>query len=87
MCTYWLWHFRSYSYLPYLLLGKEGDIFGKRHVFWRIPSNFWPEEKITTWEVVIFPNGPEEAGMETTANMITLSADVHKLLEQRWIRT
>jgi hypothetical protein len=41
--------------------------------------NFWPEEKITTWEAAIFPDGPGECGLETARNMITLSADAHIL--------
>lgn len=41
--------------------------------------NFWPEEKITTWKAAIFPDGPEERGLETARNMITLSADAHIL--------
>ena len=41
--------------------------------------NFWPKEKITTWEAAIFPDGTEEGGLETARNMITLSADAHIL--------
>ena len=61
---------------PFCLLTKEEDTFGKRHVFWRMLRNFWPEGKITTWEEAIFPDSPEERGLETARNMITLSADV-----------
>jgi hypothetical protein len=41
--------------------------------------NFWPEEKITAWEATVFPDGPEERGLETARNMITLSRDAHDL--------
>jgi hypothetical protein len=41
--------------------------------------NFWPKEKITAWEATVFPDGPEEHGLETTRNMITLSRDAHDL--------
>jgi hypothetical protein len=41
--------------------------------------NFWSEEKIATWEAVVFPDGPEERGIETARNMITLSSDAHIL--------
>jgi hypothetical protein len=41
--------------------------------------NFWPEEKISTWKAAVFPDGLEEHGVETTRNMITLSADAHIL--------
>ncbi|KAH7317338.1 hypothetical protein BKA65DRAFT_483571 [Rhexocercosporidium sp. MPI-PUGE-AT-0058] len=64
---------------PFCLLKKEEDTFGIRHFFWRILRNFWPEEKITTWEAAIFPDGTEERGLETCRNMITISADAHKL--------
>ena len=64
---------------PFCLLTKEEDTFGKRHVFWRMLRNFWPEEKITTWEAAILPDGPGECGLETARNMITLSADAHIL--------
>ena len=64
---------------PFCLLTKEEDTFGKRHVFWRMLRNFWPEEKITAWEAAVFPGGPEERGLETARNMITLSADAHIL--------
>jgi hypothetical protein len=42
-------------------------------------QNFWPEEKITAWEEIVFPDGPEERGLETTRNLITLEAHVHRL--------
>jgi hypothetical protein len=64
---------------PFCLLSKEEDTFGKRHVFWQILSNFWPEEKITAWEAIIFPDGSEERGLETPRNLITFGAHVHKL--------
>jgi hypothetical protein len=41
--------------------------------------NFWPEEKISAWKAAVFPDGPEECGLETARNMITLSADAHIL--------
>lgn len=62
---------------PFCLLKKEEDTFGKRHFFWRMLRNFWPEEKITTWEEAIFVHGTEECGLETSRNMITLSRDAH----------
>ncbi|KAG0647510.1 hypothetical protein D0Z07_6508 [Hyphodiscus hymeniophilus] len=64
---------------PFCLLSKEEDTFGKRHMFWRMLRMFWPDDKITAWEAVIFPDGPEERGLETPSNMITLSAQVHGL--------
>jgi hypothetical protein len=42
-------------------------------------QNFWPEEKTTAWEEMVFPDGPEERGLETTRNLITLEAHVHRL--------
>jgi hypothetical protein len=62
---------------PFCLLSKEEDVFGEQHVFWRMLRNFWPEEKITAWEAIIFPEGSEEHGLETPRNLITFSADVH----------
>jgi hypothetical protein len=41
--------------------------------------NFWPKEKIATWEAALFPDGPEEHGLETARNMITLSSNAHHL--------
>jgi hypothetical protein len=41
--------------------------------------NFWPEEKITAWEEMIFPDGLEERGLETPRNLITFGATVHEL--------
>jgi hypothetical protein len=37
------------------------------------------EEKITTWEAIGFPDGPERRGYETPRNMITLSVQAHHL--------
>jgi hypothetical protein len=42
-------------------------------------KNFWPKEKVTAWEEMVFPDGPEERGVETPRNLITLGADVHRL--------
>lgn len=58
---------------------KEEDIFGKRHIFWQMLRNLFPQEEISTWEAIIFPNGTEENGLESAQNMITLSSDAHKL--------
>jgi hypothetical protein len=60
-------------------LKKEEDKFGKRHAFWHMLKNFWPEEKITAWEEMVFPDGLEERGLETPRNLITFAAQVHKL--------
>ncbi|KAF4627020.1 hypothetical protein G7Y89_g11137 [Cudoniella acicularis] len=64
---------------PFCLLAEEDEIFGKRHVFWRMLRNFWSKEKIAAWEAAVFPDGPEERGLETARNLITLSADAHIL--------
>ena len=43
-------------------------------------KNFWPAEKVTAWEEIVFPDGPEEEhGLETPRNLITFSSDAHRL--------
>ena len=54
-------------------------MFGKRYVFSRMLRNFWPEEKINTWEAAVFLDDSAEHGLETARNMITLSVEAHGL--------
>jgi hypothetical protein len=43
-CTYWHQGYPSWLIsIPSVLLTKEEDTFGKRHVFWRMLRNFWTE--------------------------------------------
>ncbi|KAK9319847.1 hypothetical protein V1517DRAFT_348725 [Lipomyces orientalis] len=58
---------------------KEEDAFGERHIFWDHLKNFWPEQKITDWELELFPKGPHEIGEEKTYNLITLSRTAHDM--------
>jgi hypothetical protein len=53
-------------------------VWGERHAFWNMLQNFWPEEKVAIWQAEVFPNGLDE-GIETAANMITLSSTAHAL--------
>lgn len=62
---------------PFCLLKEEEDDFGKRHSFWHMLKNFWPEKKVAVWEAELSPNGTHEKGLETARNLITLSKDAH----------
>jgi hypothetical protein len=39
--------------------------------------NFWPQEKIATWEAVLFLDGLEQNGNDSTVSLISLSPDAH----------
>jgi hypothetical protein len=39
--------------------------------------NFWPQEKIATWEALLFPDGFEQSGDDSPINLICLSLEVH----------
>jgi HNH endonuclease len=66
---------------PFLLKGREED-FGPRKIFWTSLGCFWSEDKITAWEMELFPSGINELGMEQVYNLITLSKDVHNAWSQ-----
>lgn len=46
-------------------------------MFWEHLKNFWSEEKVTAWEVELFPRGLSETGDEKVDNRITLSKIAH----------
>jgi hypothetical protein len=67
----------AHIYPFHALKNKEEDIFGPRHIFWDHLKNFWPEEKVATWEAELFPKGIDEIGIERVYNLITLSRTAH----------
>jgi HNH endonuclease len=62
---------------PFYSLKKREEIFGPRYNFWEHLKNFWPEEKVTTWEAEIFLSGVNEIGVDRIYNLITLASYVH----------
>ena len=56
---------------------KEQDILGQRHTFWNQLRVFWPKDKITAWEVLLFPKGIHEIGEEEVYNLLVLSRNAH----------
>ncbi|KAH6674845.1 hypothetical protein B0J14DRAFT_538947 [Halenospora varia] len=60
----------------------EGDIFGARHAFWDLLKNFWPEEKVSAWQMELFPGGINEIGLERVSNLITLSPSARAIWDR-----
>lgn len=55
----------------------EENLFGTRNVFWDQLKNFWPVEKVASWEAELFSVGLSATGMERIKNLMTLSTDAH----------
>ncbi|KAF4631716.1 hypothetical protein G7Y89_g6415 [Cudoniella acicularis] len=68
---------------PFCFLKEEKDGFSKRHSFWDMLKNFWPEEKVAAWEAELFPNGTHRNGLENARKPYYTFEGRTRLLEQR----
>ncbi|KAH8594138.1 hypothetical protein B0O99DRAFT_595842 [Bisporella sp. PMI_857] len=62
---------------PHHSMRQKEDKGEPRHIFWNHLRMFWPEEKVTAWEVKLFPQGIHEKGHEEVYNLISLAHQVH----------
>ncbi|KAE8453349.1 hypothetical protein EG329_011417 [Mollisiaceae sp. DMI_Dod_QoI] len=69
----------AYIYPHHSIKQKEEYKSGLRYEFWNHLRVFWPEEKVTTWEAKLFPQGILEKGQEEVYNLISLAPTVHAL--------
>jgi hypothetical protein len=67
---------------PFFSLKGREEGFGPRKIFWTSLRCFWSEDKVTTWEIELFPSGINELGIERVYNLITLSDEVHDVWNQ-----
>jgi hypothetical protein len=56
---------------------KKEEVFGLWYIFWEYLKNFWPKEKLSSWEAELFPRGINDIGVEKVYNLITLSRDAY----------
>jgi len=70
---------RSHIYTLSVCLKKKQIPCGSRHRFWNTLATFWPESQIAKWKDEVFPNGDNEDGCETAANLIALEYSAQML--------